>query len=48
MEPMTQTPDEHTLAVEEGKVSPVVILVTMIIVLLFVVALLYRTGITIL
>lgn len=43
---MTQTPDEHTLAVEEGKVSPVIILVTILIIVLFVLAILYRLGVT--
>ena len=43
---MTQTPDEHTLAVEEGTVSPIIILVTGLIIVLFVIAIIYRLGVT--
>lgn len=45
---MTKTPDEHALAVEEGKVSPVIVIVTILLIALFVVAVLYRVGVTLL
>ena len=45
---MTKTADEHTLSAEEGKVSPVIVVVTIVMILLFLVALLYRLGVTIL
>lgn len=45
---MTKAPDEHALAVEEGKVSPVIIVVTILIIILFIVAFLYRLGVTLL
>ena len=44
----TKTPDEHALAVEEGKVSPVIVVVTILLIGLFILAMLYRLGITIL
>ena len=47
MDSMTQAADEHTLAVEEGTLSPVVVIVTVLIALLFVVAVLYRVGIAV-
>lgn len=43
---MTKTPDDHVLAVEEEKVSPIIIVVTILLVGLFLVAMLYRVGIT--
>lgn len=45
---MTQAPDEHLLAVDEGKLSPVVVVATILLAVLFVMAFLYRIGVTIL
>lgn len=45
---MARKPDEHLLATEEGKVSPVIIVVTILIIALFLVAFLYRVGVTVL
>lgn len=44
---MTKRPDDHALAVEEGKISPAIVLFTVIMILLFVVAGVYRLGITV-
>ena len=45
---MTRRPEDHLLAVEEGKLSPVVVVVTTILVVLFLIGLLYRVGIALL
>ena len=45
---MTRRPDEHVLSVEEGKLSPVIVVVTGILVALFLLAFAYRLGIALL
>ena len=45
---MTQRPDEHALAVQEGQISPVIVYVTIVIAVLFLIAFVYRLGITVL
>ena len=44
---MTKAPDDHVLTAEEGRISPVIVLATILLGLLFVVAILYRIGISI-
>ena len=44
---MTKRPEEHLLATEEEKLSPVIVIVTIALILLFGFALLYRLGVTI-
>lgn len=44
---MTRAPDEHVLAVDEEKLSPVIVLATIILVALFLIAVLYRIGLTV-
>lgn len=46
--PMAKTPDDHVLTVEEGRISPVIILATILLGVMFVVAFLYRIGISVL
>lgn len=43
---MTQAPDEHLLAVEEEAISPVIVVVTILLGLLFLIGFLYRFGVT--
>ncbi len=45
---MPRTPDEHVLAAEEGRISPLITIATVVLALLFGVALLYRFGLTVL
>lgn len=45
---MTQRPDDHLLAVEKERLSPVVVVVTGLLILLFVIAFLYRLGVSLL
>ena len=45
---MTRRPEDHVLAVDEGKVSPIIIIVTILLVILFVLGFLYRAGLALL
>ncbi len=45
---MAADEDEHVLAVEEEQLSPVIIVATIVLILLFVLAVLYRIGISVL
>ena len=44
---MTQAPDEHILSVEEEAISPIVLIVTVLLALLFLIGFLYRLGLTV-
>lgn len=44
---MTQAPDEHLLSVEEEMISPVIVVVTVLLALLFLIGFLYRAGLTV-
>lgn len=45
---MTRRPEDHVLAVEEGRLSPIVVVVTALLVVLFLLGLLYRAGLALL